>query len=160
MFRLVSILVPVVALAGCVGAQPARPTVISTQTSAPDAMDRALRVLAQHGFTAERVDDRAGVIQTRWQETTFMYGQNEYKQTRYIARRLTVTVAPQATGSEVVVRAEDTACVNPGALAEGLNADADCIAVPGLVPPDQELLDRVGADLHGALGSAPSTAVR
>jgi hypothetical protein len=74
MFRITSVLLLTVAVSGCIGTRPARPTVISSQTSAAEAMDQTLRVLARHGFTADRVDDRAGVIQTRWQETTFMYG--------------------------------------------------------------------------------------
>ncbi len=143
---------------GCVPPAPARPTVFTTVAAQPDAVDHAVRVLTQHGFTVAHVDDRAGVVESAWQGTRFMYGQNQYNESRYVTRRAIVTVAPSQDGSQVMVKVEDMACVNPGAFISGDAGDADCVTMTGLVPPDQELLDRVGSDLAGALGLPPRAA--
>ncbi len=147
-----------VVLVGCVGTTPARPTVFTTQAAQPDAVNHAVRVLTQNGFTVANVDDRAGVVESAWQGTRFMYGQNQYNETRYITRRAVVTVAPSGDGSQVMVKVEDMACVNAGAFIAGDEGNADCVAVAGLVPPDQSLLDQLGADLAGALGLPPRAA--
>jgi hypothetical protein len=149
--------------AGCICAQPARPTALTTSIAPPDALDGTIRVLAQNGFMAARVDDRAGVFESQWQATQFMYGQSQYQQTRYVARRTLVTVAPQGAGSQIIVQMQDMACVDPSAFIAGDGAYADCVAVDGLVAPDQELLDRIGAQLATSLGGPggpPGAAMR
>jgi len=151
------------AVAACIGAQPARPSALTTSIAPADALDGAIRVLTQNGFTTARVDDRAGVVESDWQATQFMYGQNQYHQTRYIARRALVTVAPQGGGSQLLLQMQDMACVDPAAFIAGDGAYADCVAVDGLVAPDQELLDRIGAQLATSLGGpggAPGAAMR
>lgn len=153
----ISLLLSLLATA-CVGAQPARPHVFSTSAAPDEAIDHAVRVLAQHGLTIDRVDERARVVQTQWQGTAFMYGSNDADQTRYVTRRFTVTIAPQAAGSQVFVRVEDMACVNPDAFIAGDATFADCQVIDGIVPPDQEMLDRIGQDLAGALGLPPAVA--
>jgi hypothetical protein len=58
---------------------------------------------------------------------------------------------------------QDMACVDPAAFIAGDAAYRDCVAVDGLVAPDQELLDRIGAQMAANLGQPggpPGAAMR
>jgi hypothetical protein len=148
--RFISLLFLSLVAAAC--AKPAKPTIVSTHSSPPDAVNVAVRVLSQHGLTAAHVDEAAGVVQSEWQATDFLYGEGPSKRDAYIVRRFTVTVVPGDPESQVRASVEDMRCEDPGLFVdEGSGTHAGCLAVEGVVPPDQEKLDAIGADLQRAL---------
>lgn len=146
------LLLSLAALPSC--AKPARATLVATSHPADQALDIAVRTLAQHGFTAARIDESAGVVATDWQATHFMYGEGPTGRTAYVVRRMMVTVAPSSAGAEVRVTLEDMSCEDPGMIRGDGAEHAGCAMIDGIVPPDQEKLDQVGADLRRALRSS------
>jgi hypothetical protein len=147
------LLLPLVALSfSCMVA--VKPTLLTTSKPNDEVVNIAVRTLAQHGFTTSRIDEAAGVVMTDWQATDFLLGSGPTGRDAYVVRRFLVTVAPAGGASEVRVTVEDMRCEDPGMVtAHDSGEHAGCAAVEGIVPPDQEKLDAVGADLERALRS-------
>jgi len=122
--------------------------VIPTAATSQEAVNTAVRVLAQNGLIATEVDEAAGVVTTEWQATEFNYGAGPNGLDAYIVRRFTATVTPQGNGTQVHMTVDDMKCEDPGLFVAGKGAaHAGCVNVDGVVPPDQRMLDKIGAEM-------------
>lgn len=137
-----------VTIAAC--AQPQRPVEFTVAARAEDPFDTMVRALAANGLTPANVDRQAGVIQTQWQDTGFLYGQIAGVNAT-IVRRYAITLSRGAQGTNLLLRADTQRCAQGtfNVVAPGSGA---CEGMEGLVPPHQEALDALGARLRQAAG--------
>lgn len=106
------------------------------------------RALAAQGQQVLSVDDQAGVLYTRWQDTGFMYGQIQNAPAN-IVRRYVVTVQPGAV-AQVQVRQESQRCGQGQFSIGDQGVQGACVAMDGLVEKHQHELDTLGAQLQAA----------
>lgn len=146
-----------VASSSACAAKPARPATITSATPPQATLEVVVRELSAHGLTVAHIDEQAGVVQTEWQATDFKYGFGPNDRDAYIVRRFTVTIAParSGAGSDVSVSVDDMKCEDPGLFFSDGAVHGGCVDVDGVVPPDQEEVERIAARLAAALGAAP-----
>jgi hypothetical protein len=119
------------------------------RTEAP--IDRVVGALTRSGHPPVVVKPAAGLVQTRWEDTGFLYGQIDGVPATLL-RRYTVTLLLAAGGAEVNLRADEVRCPRGAfVLSETAWAGA-CQSFDGVVPAHQEELDRLGEKLERILG--------
>lgn len=145
MTRLVLSVGILAALGACAQAQ--RPVTFKSHQPAEQALDTLVRTLAEEGQSVERVDHKAGVVETQWQDTGFLYGQVQ-NQTASLVRRYVAVVAPSGS---VTLRVDVKRCAQGGFTIGSTDVRGACEAFDGVVTKQQEELDALGARLQGAL---------
>jgi len=140
---------------GCSHAQ--LPYQFMAPSSANAPADDVARLLAQEGRTPALIDAQAGIVQTSWENTGFMYGQVQGV-TATIWRRYTVTLAQSPEGHRVVVRADVQRCAQGATSHDGAHVMGSCEGLgDSLVPAHQQELERLGDRLRqGMSGTAVS----
>lgn len=145
----VSLAVVACALSAC--GSPQRPVAFAASAKPDEAVDAVSRALAAAGYAPASADRRAGIVQTEWKDSGFLYGQLAGTSAT-IVRRFTVTLSPTATGSDVVVRIDAKRCPQGGYTVGGAEVRGSCEEVTAIPGKFQEELDAVGADVRRALG--------
>lgn len=137
-------------LLGCMQVQ--RPYMFSVPATADSPTGAVARTLAANGQEAENIDERIGIIQTRWQDTGFLYG--SFGNTpATIVRRYTITLAPNATGHEVILRADLQKCPKGGFSIGGREVRGLCEVIDGVPESFQQDLDTLGTRLQQSLSA-------
>ncbi|MBI5545474.1 MAG: hypothetical protein HY901_16430 [Deltaproteobacteria bacterium] len=157
------VLLALVAFAACHPAQVRRPV----QFLAPaqqDPIAALTRALVVGGQSVAHADPQTGILQTRWENTGFLYGfidvQKPFPRSvgAQIWRRYSVVLAPREGELDVTVRADTQRCAEGAQTADGIAIDGVCTTLftEGLVPQHQKQLDALGLELRTALGGKPS----
>ncbi|MBN2497990.1 MAG: hypothetical protein JXR96_25585 [Deltaproteobacteria bacterium] len=141
----IATLVMAVCLPGCVHTQK------PVRFDGPAAL--ALEVLARElealGVETADMDEPAGVLETRWQDTGFLYGfVGEQEATLF--RRYVVVLQRRPADTGLTLRADVRACPRSAGHTTG-RLPAACKPVDGLVDSHQQELKRLGAELQRAL---------
>jgi hypothetical protein len=139
------------ALAACVS--PQRPYHFVAPHLADDVADTVARTLAAQGHQPAKIDRRAGIITTKWENTGFRYGFVMNKPATLV-RRYTVTIAPGSVGDEVTVRQDGKRCQELGYYIEEPEVLGICVVEGSLVEQHQQELDSLGQTIQGALSQA------
>lgn len=132
---------------------PQKPAVFVTSGTPEASIDTVARTLAAEGHTAPAVDRHAGIVNTEWKDTGFMFGDINGA-TATIVRRYTVVLAPSAQGASVTVRMDTKRCAKGFSIEAGdIKGPCEEITmVPGSFQTD---IDQLAAKLQGALANAP-----
>ncbi len=137
-------------LAACTA--PQRP-VSFTIVTAEDPVATVARALATEGLPPATVEPQMGLLQTRWEDTGFMYGQVQGL-TATVVRRYSVLVTPAERGAKVQVRMEAKKCQQGGFSIGETDVRGPCEVLDGLVETHQQELDALGRKLAAALTPA------
>ena len=132
--------------------EPQRPATFVTSGTPEASIDTVARTLAAEGHTAPAVDRRAGIVNTEWKDTGFMYGQVNGV-TANIVRRFTVVLAPAAQGSNVTVRIDAKRCAQ-GFTIENNDVKGSCEEITALPGSFQGDIDSLGAKIRAALSKS------
>ncbi len=150
--RPASIVVPLLCLgmAACVHVQQ------STRFSGPASLtvEEVAKELVVCGHEPAVTDVRAGLVQTRWEDTGFLYGFVQEREAS-IFRRYTVTLTRGAADTSVAVRADVKRCPKGAEVSANNELRGACERLDGLVEQHQSELDALGARLHKALAVSP-----
>lgn len=134
-------------LAGCLHAQ--RP--VRFEGPAALALEVLARELTAQGLEPAELDEPRGLLRTRWQNLSFLYGEIDGREAT-LWRRYAIVVQRRPGDSLLTVRMEVRAC------RVGTRVDVDnelvgaCNELPGLMEDHQAELERLGAELEAALG--------
>ena len=132
---------------------PQRPYHFVAPHLADDVADTVARTLAAQGHEPAKIDRRAGIITTKWENTGFRYGFLMAKPATLV-RRYIVTIAPGSVGDEVTVRQDGKRCQELGYYIVEPEVFGICATAGSLVEQHQEELDSLGQTIQGALSQA------
>jgi hypothetical protein len=144
-------LVSLTTATGCMEAQ--RPYQFSVGSTAESPTSAVARTLAANGQEPVNVDEKLGLVQTRWQDTAFFYGSVGNVQAT-IVRRYTVTVAPGPTGNAVSLRADLKKCPQGGFTIGDTEVRGLCETIDGVPGSFQQDVDALGSKLQQSLAAA------
>jgi hypothetical protein len=136
-------------LAGC--PSPQTPYSFAATTDSGSAVDAAARTVAGEGWDIGKVDRQSGIVTTKW-----VAYPSAAETTTVLVHRITVTLAPAAQGSNVVVRMDVKNCPPGGYTVGDVEVQGTCQPVDGVFAGDQKTIDTIGARLKAALASAKS----
>lgn len=137
--------------AACMQVQ--RPYTFSTPTPVSSPISAVARTLAANGQEPVNVDEQLGIVQTRWQDTGFLYG--SFGNTpATIVRRYTLTVAQTANGNEVLLRADLQKCPKGGFSIGDTTVRGLCEVIEGVPESFQNDIDSLGMRLQQSLATA------
>jgi hypothetical protein len=137
---------------------PQKPVTFVTAARAETAVDTISRALATRGLPAAKVDRQANVVQTKWKDTGFLFGQVQGVNAT-IVRRYVVTLGPSAEGTSVVVSVDTKRCAQGGYNIADMEVRGACEELPTIPAGMQNDLEALAATIRAALGSpSPTTA--
>ena len=138
----------------CACAQPQKPYQFVAPLAAEDPVDVVSRTLAMNGFAPTGVDRQSGIVQTKWEDTGFLYGQVQGVSST-IVRRYTAVVAklPASSEMQVQLRADVQRCQQGSYTIGDVEVRGSCEHMDGLVKKHQDELNALGAKLQQSLGS-------
>jgi hypothetical protein len=134
---------------GC--SSPQTPYSFAAKADSASAVDAAARTVAEEGWDIGKVDRQSGIVTTKWAAYP-----SASQSTTVLVHRITVTLAPGAQGSNVVVRMDVKNCPPGGYTVGDVEVQGTCQPVEGVFAGDQTTIDSIGAKLKAALGSAKS----
>ncbi|WP_225408826.1 hypothetical protein [Stigmatella hybrida] len=141
-----------VALAGCT--QPQRPYTFQASPGPESVLDTLVRALVSAGQPPESVEPDLGILRTRWEQTQPCY-QTPSQQQGALMRRFITTVAPTASGSNIVtVTMEAQCCEAQGERRHGGLRPGSCLAVNEILESHQNEVNALGSTLQQAMDNA------
>ncbi len=131
--------------AGCT--QPQRPYTFYAPPNAA-SVDDLVGALSVQGLTVDRRDDGAGVVETRWVPSSFLFGSID-ERSAYLHRRFIVTMTRSGPDKRVLVRVDLRRCAPASATVGEV-----CAAISdGIREQDQKDLDDLARSLEDALAA-------
>ncbi|GAC1353102.1 MAG: hypothetical protein NVS3B20_18110 [Polyangiales bacterium] len=116
-------------------------------TAQSASLDVAVRTLAGDGQEMATVDSTAGVVQTKWGDTGFMFGEIQGV-TATLVRRFVVVMAP---GGAVTVRMDLKRCQRQGLTLGETDVRGICEVTDTVPGTMQEELNRIGGHIEQAM---------
>jgi hypothetical protein len=142
-----------VALAGCT--QPQRPYTFQATPGPESIIDTLVRTLVSAGQPPESVEPDLGILRTRWEQQPQQCYQTPSQQQGALMRRFITTVAPTASGNNIVtVTMEAQCCEIRGERHHGGMRPADCLVVGEILESHQNEVNALGSTLQQALDNA------
>jgi hypothetical protein len=141
-----------VALAGCTQRQ--RPYTFQATPGPESVLDTLVRALVSAGQPPESVEPDLGILRTRWEPLQPCY-QTPNQQQGTLMRRFITTVAPTASGSNIInVTMEAQCCEAQAERRHGGGRPGACLAMNEILESHQREVDALGATLQQALENA------
>ena len=134
---------------------PQRPVTFVTSANVDGGVDVVSRTLAAEGHSSPVVNRQAGIINTEWKDTGFLFGQVQGAPAT-IVRRFTVVLAPAGQGANVTVRMDGKRCAQGSFTIEGADVKGSCEEMTVVVEKHQLEVDALGAKVQQALAAAPA----
>ncbi len=135
-------------LSGCMHAQ--RP--VRFKAPAALAMEVLERELESLGLQTAEMNDATGVLKTRWEDLSFLYGQVE-DHVASLFRRYIIVMHRRPADTMLTVRAEVKACETGTTISSDNRLVGNCRPMSGLIEQHQVELNQLGQQLKESLAS-------